>query len=69
MEKIRQIIQASIDTKQAVLKDQALLNTIEQVVNAVTAAFKKAIGFISVAMAEVRPMHNILRQILRPVLY
>lgn len=41
MEKIRQIIQASIDTKQEVLKDQALLNTIEQVVNAVTGAFKQ----------------------------
>ena len=41
MEKIRQIIQASIDTKQEVLKDQALLTTIEQVVNAVTGAFKQ----------------------------
>jgi len=41
MEKIRQIIQASIDTKQEVLKDQTLLNTIEQVVNAVTGAFKQ----------------------------
>jgi len=41
MEKIRQIIQASIDTKQEVLKDQTLLITIEQVVNAVTGAFKQ----------------------------
>mgnify|MGYP001186328547 FL=1 len=41
MEKIRQIIQASIDTKQEVLKDETLLNTIEQVVNAVTGAFKQ----------------------------
>ena len=41
MEKIRQIIQASIDTKQEVLKDQALLATIEQIVKAVTGAFKQ----------------------------
>jgi D-sedoheptulose 7-phosphate isomerase len=40
MEKIKQIIQASIDTKQQVLQDQALLSTVEQVVNAVTLAFK-----------------------------
>jgi len=39
MEKIRQIIQASIDTKQEVLKDGTLLGTIEKVVTAVTAAF------------------------------
>lgn len=40
MDKIRQIIQASITTKQDVLKDEALLGTIENIVNAVTAAFK-----------------------------
>ena len=40
MEKIRQIIQASIDTKQQILQDPALLNMIEQVVNAVTRAFQ-----------------------------
>lgn len=40
MEKIKQIIQASIDSKQQVLQDQALLSTVEQVVNAVTLAFK-----------------------------
>jgi D-sedoheptulose 7-phosphate isomerase len=40
MEKIKQIIQASIDTKQQVLQDQVLLSTVEQVVNAVTLAFK-----------------------------
>lgn len=40
MDKIRQIIQASITTKQDVLKDEALLGTIETIVNAVTAAFK-----------------------------
>jgi len=40
MEKIRQIIQASIVTKQQVLQDQALLHTVEQVVNTVTLAFK-----------------------------
>ncbi len=40
MEKIKQIIQASIDTKQQMLQQADLLFTIEQVVNAVTAAFK-----------------------------
>ena len=40
MEKIRQIIQASVDTKQAILKDEALLSTIEKIVNTVTTAFK-----------------------------
>ncbi len=40
MEKIKQIIQASIDTKQQVLQDQALLSTVGQVVNAVTLAFQ-----------------------------
>lgn len=41
MEKIKQIIQASIDTKQQILQDAALLNTVEQVVNLITEAFKK----------------------------
>lgn len=40
MEKIRQIIQASIDTKQAILKDEALLAVIEKIVSTVTTAFK-----------------------------
>lgn len=40
MEKIRQIIQASIDTKQEVLKDQVLLTTVGDVVTTVTHAFK-----------------------------
>lgn len=40
MEKIKQIIQASIDTKQRLLKDDQLLSTISKVVDAVTKAFK-----------------------------
>lgn len=40
MEKIRQIIQASIATKQAILKDETLLSTIEKIVTTVTTAFK-----------------------------
>jgi len=40
MEKIKQIIQASIDTKQQVLQDEGLLGTIEKVVAVITAAFK-----------------------------
>lgn len=40
MEKIKKIIQASIDTKQQVLNNGTLLTTIEKVVGAVTTAFK-----------------------------
>jgi D-sedoheptulose 7-phosphate isomerase len=40
MEKIKQIIQASIDTKQKILHNDALLKTIEKIVDAVTTAFK-----------------------------
>jgi D-sedoheptulose 7-phosphate isomerase len=40
MEKIKNIIQASIDTKQAVLQNDALLSTIEQVVALMTASLK-----------------------------
>ncbi len=40
MEKIKNIIQASIDTKQAVLLNTALLITVEKVIDLITAAFK-----------------------------
>jgi len=40
MEKIKNIIQASIDTKQKVLNNNALLETISKVVEIITAAFK-----------------------------
>lgn len=40
MEKIKKIIQASIDTKQQVLNNGTLLTTIEKVVGAVTTSFK-----------------------------
>jgi D-sedoheptulose 7-phosphate isomerase len=40
MEKIKNIIQASIDTKEAVLQNEALLSTIEQVVALMTASLK-----------------------------
>ncbi|MCX6318321.1 MAG: D-sedoheptulose 7-phosphate isomerase [Bacteroidetes bacterium] len=40
MDKIKQIIQASIDTKQQVLQDEALLSTIGEVVSVITTAFK-----------------------------
>lgn len=40
MEKIKQIIQASIATKQQVLGDEELLAAIEKIVDAITAAFK-----------------------------
>jgi D-sedoheptulose 7-phosphate isomerase len=41
MEKIKNIIQASIDTKQQILQDEVLITTIEKVVEVITAAFKK----------------------------
>jgi D-sedoheptulose 7-phosphate isomerase len=40
MEKIKNIIQASIDTKQQILQDEVLITTIEKVVDVITAAFK-----------------------------
>ena len=40
MEKIKSIIQASIDTKKAVLTDENLLQTINDVVNTIVNAFK-----------------------------
>ena len=40
MEKIRDIIQASINTKQEILKNEELLSTVEKVVEVITAAFK-----------------------------
>ncbi len=40
MEKIKNIIQASIDTKQQILQDEVLLKTIQQVVDLIVAAFK-----------------------------
>ena len=40
MEKVKKIIQASIETKQAVLQDDVLLKTICGVVNTLVAAFK-----------------------------
>lgn len=39
MEKIKNIISASIETKQLLLKDEKLLNTIEKVVNVIVQAF------------------------------
>ena len=40
MEKIKTIIQASIDVKQQVLQSQELLNTIEKIIDVITHAFK-----------------------------
>ncbi len=40
MEKIKNIIQASIDTKQQILSNEKLLHTIEKVVDVITDAFK-----------------------------
>jgi D-sedoheptulose 7-phosphate isomerase len=40
MEKIRNIIEASIETKQKILQDQSLLIAIEKVVEVITSAFK-----------------------------
>lgn len=40
MEKIRNIIKASIDTKKQVLQDETLLTTIEKAVDVITDAFK-----------------------------
>ena len=40
MEKIKSIIQASIETKQQVLENETLLKTVKTVVDAITAAFK-----------------------------
>ena len=40
MQKIKNIIQSSIDTKQKILKNEELISTIEKVVEVVTAAFK-----------------------------
>lgn len=41
MEKIKTIIQASVDVKQQLLKDENLLHTIEALVDVLTQAFKK----------------------------
>ena len=41
MEKIKNIIQASIDTKQQILADKSILAAIEQVVAVITQAFQK----------------------------
>lgn len=41
MEKIREIIQASIDTKKAVLEDEALLATVSNVVDRITASLQQ----------------------------
>ncbi len=41
MEKIKNIIQASIDTKQQVLQNPELLATVEKVIDVITSAFKK----------------------------
>ncbi|MEO6611855.1 MAG: D-sedoheptulose 7-phosphate isomerase [Chitinophagaceae bacterium] len=41
MEKIKQIIQASIETKQQVLQNEELIATIQKVVDVITLAFKK----------------------------
>lgn len=41
MEKIKQIIQASIDTKQLLLQNALILKTIEEIVETITAAFQK----------------------------
>lgn len=41
MEKIKKIIQASIDTKEKIIGDGALLATIQNVVDLITTAFKK----------------------------
>ncbi len=41
MDKIKSIIQASIDTKQQILQNEELISTIEKVAEAVTNAFKK----------------------------
>src|SRR5689334_2604673 len=40
MEKIKKIIEASVDTKQKVLQDGSLLATIEKVIDVITNAFK-----------------------------
>ncbi|XZF13997.1 D-sedoheptulose-7-phosphate isomerase [Chitinophagaceae bacterium MMS25-I14] len=39
-EKIQSIIQASVDTKLAILKDETMLQTIQQVTDAITEAFR-----------------------------
>ena len=48
MEKIKQIISASIDVKQQLLKDPTLLNTVQNVVSLITTAFQnnKRIYFV-----------------------
>ena len=40
MQKIKDILQASIDTKQQVLQDEILITTIEKIVDVITIAFK-----------------------------
>lgn len=41
MDKIKKIIEASVETKQAILQDEVLLATIQKVVDIITDAFKK----------------------------
>lgn len=40
MEKIKEIIQASIDTKQQILQNEELIGTVQKVVDVITTAFK-----------------------------
>lgn len=40
MEKIKEIMQASIDTKQQILQNEELIGTVQKVVDVITAAFK-----------------------------
>ena|SRR5689334_10134312 len=61
MEKIKQIISASIETKQQLLRNENLLMVIEKVVDAITKAFSPVIKFISAVMEEAQLMPNIWR--------
>ena len=44
MDKIRQIIQDSIDTKQRLLEDGGLIDTIQKVSDAIASAFQAAVA-------------------------
>ena len=62
MNKIKDIIQSSINVKQQVLQSEELIDTIEKVVNVIATALEMASMYIFVATVEVQQTRNIWQQ-------
>jgi phosphoheptose isomerase len=58
MNKIREIIEASIAVKQQILEDEKLMQTVNSIADLMVKALKNSTGSIFAAMAEVQLMHN-----------